>query len=134
MVMKRTRFLLACCASTSVLCGASHAQDRFPFDGEMILDAAPMPGSKRIPNMDVAANGAIALEMWCNRVEGQIIVAANTITVVTGPATNRQCPPERARGDDELLAALNEVTTWSRQGSMVTLIGPKSLRFRVPSN
>src|SRR5262245_15784679 len=120
--MTRLGFWLVCGAVILGLGGTSRAQAPFPFDGEMILDVAPMPGSKRIPNMDVAANGAIALEMWCNRVEGQFIVAANTITVVLGPATNRQCQPERARGDDELLATLNEVTTWSRQGSTVTLI------------
>jgi heat shock protein HslJ len=114
--------------------GAGMAQQRFPFDSELLLDARPMPGSKRIPNMDVAANGAIALEMWCNRVEGQVIVAGDTITVLTGEATRRQCPPERARGDAELLSALTEVTTWRRQGSTVLLIGPRTLRFRLPTN
>jgi heat shock protein HslJ len=84
--------------------------------------------------MDVAANGAIALEMWCNRIEGQIVVAADTITVLTGEATNRQCPPERVRGDAELLAALHEVTKWRRQGDIVLLIGLQTLRFRLPTN
>ena len=37
----------------------AQAQEDFPFDGELMLDAAPMPGSKRIPNMDIAANGSI---------------------------------------------------------------------------
>jgi heat shock protein HslJ len=112
----------------------SVAQAEFPFDSELIMDAAPMRGSKRIPNMDVAADGRMALEMWCNRVEGQVVVAADTITVLTGPVTNRQCPPERARGDEELLAALQEVTSWRRQGNTVLLIGPKTLRFRLPTN
>src|SRR5687768_2618313 len=96
--------------------GAASAQNVFPFDSELILDVAPMRGSKRIPNMDVAANGAIALEMWCNRIEGQFVVAADTLTVLTGPATQRQCPPERAQGDEQLLAALAEVTNWRRRG------------------
>jgi heat shock protein HslJ len=110
------------------------AQSGFPFDRELLLDVRPMPGSKRIPNMDVAANGAIAFEMWCNRVVGQVVVAADTITVVTGEPTNRQCPPARARGDSDLLSALNEVTSWRRQGSTVLLIGPRTLRFRLPTN
>jgi hypothetical protein len=54
----------------------------FPFDGELILDVRAMPGSKRIPNMDIAADGKIALEMWCNRVDGQVVVAGDTITVM----------------------------------------------------
>ena len=53
---------------------------------------------------------------------------------MTGQPTERQCPPERARGDAELLAALNEVTNWRRQGDIVLLIGPRTLRFRVPTN
>jgi heat shock protein HslJ len=108
--------------------------DEFPFDGELILDARAMPGSKRIPNMDIAADGKIALEMWCNRVDGQVVVAGDTITVMTGPPTDRSCPPERARGDAELIEALNAVTNWQREGDYVQLIGPKTLRFRVPTN
>ena len=108
--------------------------NEFPFDGELILDVRPMPGSKRIPNMDIAANGAIAVEMWCNRVDGQVVVAGDTITVMTGQPTDRPCTPERARGDAELVEALNAVTNWRREGDFVRLIGPKTLRFRVPTN
>ena len=42
--------------------GASTAQQgEFPFDRELILDTRPMPGSRRIPNMDIAANVTMAL-------------------------------------------------------------------------
>ena len=109
-------------------------QNEFPFDGELILDVRPMPGSKRIPNMDIDAKGLIAVEMWCNRVDGQVVVAGNTITVMTGPPTERSCTPERARGDAEFLEALSAVTNWRREGDVVRLIGPKTLRFRVPTN
>jgi heat shock protein HslJ len=115
--------------------GASTAQQgEFPFDRELILDARPMPGSKRIPNMDIAANGTIALEMWCDRVEGQVVVAGDTITVITGQPSGRSCPPDRARGDADLLDALNAVTNWRRQGDAVVLVGPRTLRFKVPTN
>jgi heat shock protein HslJ len=113
---------------------APATQNNFPFDGELLLDANPMPGSKRVPNMDITAKGAIVLEMWCNRVEGQLVVAADTVTVMTGQATDRQCTPARARADADLLAALMEVTNWRRQGNMVLFIGPRTLRFRVPTN
>jgi heat shock protein HslJ len=112
----------------------SRAQGSFPFESELIMDVSPMRGSRRIPNMDIRSNGAMALEMWCNRVDGQMVVAGDTITVLTGPTTSRQCPPERARADAELLAALQEVTNWRRQGNTVVLVGPKTLRFRVPTN
>jgi heat shock protein HslJ len=110
------------------------AESEFPFDGNLILDVRPMPGSKRVPIMNVADDGKIALEMWCNKVDGQVVVAGDTITVVTGPPTERACTPERASGDTELLDALNAVTNWKREGDVVRLIGPKTLRFRVPTN
>jgi heat shock protein HslJ len=109
-------------------------QDGFPFDKELLLDVSPMRGSKRIPNMEVFANGAVVLEMWCNRVEGRLIVAGDTVTVLTGAATARQCPEERARADSELLTSLAEVTNWRRQDSIVTFIGPRTLRFRLLTN
>ena len=84
--------------------------------------------------MDVAPNGAIAMEMWCNRIEGQFVVAGDTVTVLTGQPTQRQCPPERAQGDEQLLAALSQVTNWRRRGDTLELIGPQTLRFKVPTN
>jgi heat shock protein HslJ len=129
-----SRCLIAVICVFAAVSGTALAQQGFPFDSELLLDVRPMPGSKRIPNMDVGANGTIALEMWCNRVEGQVIVAGGTITVLTGEPTNRQCPPERARGDEELLGALSAVTSWRREGGTVLLIGPRTLRFRVPTN
>jgi heat shock protein HslJ len=113
----------------------AHAQQsEFPFDGELILDVDPMPGPKRIPYVDIGPTGAIAMQMWCNRVNGQVVVAGDTITVMTGPPSDLECPPERAQGDADLLAALGQVTNWRRDGDYVMLIGPKTLRFRLPTN
>ena len=115
--------------------GTALAESRFPYDSELVMDVEPMRGSKRIPNMDVDSKGMIALEMWCNRVEGQMVVAADTVTVLTGPATRRPCAPDRAQGDDQLLSALSQVTTWRRRGDTLELIGgPRVLRFRLPTN
>jgi heat shock protein HslJ len=110
------------------------AENSFPFDGELFLDARPVPGSKRIPNIDIAADGAIVIEMWCNRVEGQVVVAGDTITVVVGQPAERQCPPLQAQRDADLITALNQVTNWRRDGDVVLLIGPQTLRFKVPTN
>ena len=127
-----------CLALSLLMAGAAGGslaqQQEFPFEGELILDVRPMPGSKRIPNMDIDAKGAIVVEMWCNRVDGQMVVAGDTITVMTGQPTDRPCTPERARGDADFLDALSAVTNWRREGDFVRLIGPKTLRFRVPTN
>jgi heat shock protein HslJ len=133
MIARNWYRVLAAVVVISQTIAIANAQE-FPFEGELLLDARPMPGSKRIPNMDISANGTIALEMWCNHVEGQVVVAGDTITVITGQPTDRGCPPERARADTELLDALSGVTNWRRQGDSLVLIGPKTLRFKVPTN
>ena len=106
----------------------------FPFDSELMLDVRPMKGSKRVPTMEVAADGRAAIELWCNSVEGQIVVVESSISVMTGKPTDRQCDPARMRGDEDLLAALLQATSWSRDGNVVTLRGAKTLRFRQPTN
>jgi heat shock protein HslJ len=61
-------------------------------------------------------------------------VLERTITIMTGRKTDRQCDSARMRSDDELLATLLQVTSWRREGDVLTLLGPKTLRFRHPSN
>ena len=110
------------------------AERSFPFDSELLLDAKPMKGSKRVPIMTIGPNGKAEIDLWCNSVEGQIVVVDSTITVMTGAKTERQCDPARSRGDDELLAALLQATSWTRDGGVLTLRGAKTLRFRQATN
>jgi META domain len=114
--------------------GHARAEDGFPFGMEMTLEAAPQPGSKRIPDLDIGDNGETVLELWCKGGKGQFSVAGNTVIFVPGPLEDRACPPARAQADDELVAALSEATTWKRQGDFVAFIGTKTLRFRLNTN
>jgi heat shock protein HslJ len=100
----------------------------------MTLDAARMPGSKRIPSLEIGDNGEVSIELWCNGGKGQFSVAGNTIIFVPGAMENRNCPPDRAQADSDLLAALGEATTWRRQGDLVTFTGARSLRFQINTN
>ena len=93
-----------------------------------------MPGSKRIPSLEIGDNGEVVLELWCKGGNGQFSVAGNTIIFVPGAMESRSCPPDRAQADDELIAALSDVATWRRQGDFVTLMGSKPLRFRINTN
>jgi heat shock protein HslJ len=106
----------------------------FPFDRELLLDAKPMKGSKRVPILDIGPKGETAIDLWCNSVEAQIVVVESTITILTGRKTDRQCDPARMRGDEELLSALQQVTSWRREGGVLMLRGAKTLRFRQASN
>jgi hypothetical protein len=112
----------------------AQADGSFPFGMDMMLDAAPLPGSKRIPDLDIGDNGATVLELWCKGGNGQFSVAGNTVIFVAGQMQDRACPPDRAQADDALIAALSEVTTWKRQGDAVYFIGPKTLRFHINTN
>jgi heat shock protein HslJ len=117
------------------LCMAPHALAQpFPFGSELILDANPMRGSKKLPVLDIGQNGSADIELWCNSVKAQLVVAANTITIITGKTSSRQCPPDYARADDELLTALNQVTNWRMEDSALVFTGGKTLRFRMQTN
>jgi heat shock protein HslJ len=110
------------------------AERGFPYDSELMLDAKPMKGSKRVPVIGIGPRGEATIDMWCNSVQGQLVVADNTITVLTGTKTERQCDAARMRGDDDLLTDLAQATTWSRNGDVITLQGSKTLRFRQLTN
>jgi hypothetical protein len=136
-----TRFARACCAGLALAGLISSLSNRpvaaaenFPSNEELLLDTKPMRGSKRVPMLDIRAGGAVLIDLWCNSVQAQLVVAAETITVLTGPKTDRSCTPERLRGDEEVLSALEQVTTWRREGDAVVLVGPQSLRFHRATN
>jgi heat shock protein HslJ len=114
---------------------APHAlAQSFPFGSELVLDANPMRGSKKLPVLDIGQNGSADIELWCNSVKAQLVVAANTITIITGKMSSRQCPPDHARADDELLTALNQATNWRMEDSALVFTGGKTLRFLMQTN
>jgi hypothetical protein len=127
------RLSVMAAAGLALMPAIAGAQE-FPFERELRLDVDPMPGSRRVPGIDVAANGGINVDLWCNSVQGQLIVAGDTVTVVIGPPTALECPPERARGDEEMLAALSQVTSWRWDGDIFVLDGAQPLRFRTLTN
>ena len=114
--------------------GYAQADDGFPFGLEMTLDVGRMPGSKRIPNLEIGDAGEVVLELWCKGGKGQFSVAGNTVIFVAGDMEDRTCAPDRAQADDDLIAALSDAATWKRQGDFVSFIGTKTLRFRLNTN
>ena len=106
----------------------------FPFERELLLDASPLRGSKRVPGLEVGASGQATIDLWCKSGRGQVVVAGGTITIIPGEMRASQCSPEQTRADDETLAALSQVTNWRREGDILVLVGPTSLRFRAGTN
>lgn len=132
----RRRFAgyLVCALVSTSIWPAMASERAFPFDRELMLDAAPMPGSKRVPILEIAENGAAAIDLWCASARGQANIGEDTITIVAGEVQPAQCAPERQSGDENLLAALAQVTSWRRRGDVIELQGATTLRFRLMTN
>lgn len=123
--------LLSVAASTAA---TAQKADEFPFGLEMTLDVAPQAGSKRLPTLEIGDKGEVLLELWCKATRGQFSVAGNSIIFLAGVQDNRSCTPAQIATDDVLVAAMSQVTSWKRQGDVVSFQGPQSLRFRLNTN
>jgi len=124
---------LAVCVLGGIV-AADAAERGFPYNSELMMDAKPLRGSKRVPMLVIGAKGEAKIEGWCNNVEAQMVVAADTLTILTGASTEQQCPAERMRADQDLMAVLMEITHWRREGDVLMLRGTKTLRFRTMTN
>jgi hypothetical protein len=45
-----------------------------------------------------------------------------------------QCMPERIKADAEMLASIVHMTEWRREGDVIPLIGPATMKFRPATN
>jgi heat shock protein HslJ len=116
---------------TSTVLAAEHG---FPYDGTLLLEAKPMKGSKRVPILQIESKGEASIDLWCNTVPAQLIVVDDTITIILGAPTEKQCDPDRMQADQGLMAALQQVATWRRQDDLLTLQGEQTLRFHLSTN
>lgn len=130
----RSASLLALLFLTCGLSVSQAAETAFPFDRAMLLDTAPMRGSKRLPGLQIAENGAAEIDLWCVSGRGQAVIAENSITIVPSSMQNNQCTPEQLTRDEELLKDLTDAATWRRDGDVVVLTGGKTLRYRISTN
>ena len=133
------RQIFACAALAVILSsGLATAADQFPFDQELLFDSAPMRPAKRMPILTVEPNGNAKIDLWCRTVPARVEISDATIKIEAGqlpedlPAMQSagQCTPERMQADEEMLAALVQVTGWRREGEGVVLEGSRELKFR----
>ena len=110
------------------------ASEPFPFGSELMLDAVPMHGSKRVPTIEIEDNGTASIDLWCTSVKAQATVDDAALTIVPGDAPAAPCDPDRQARDADLLAKLGQVTGWRRSGEVIELTGAASLRFRLMTN
>src|SRR3954447_4801971 len=64
---------------------AATAQSEFPFDREMLLDARPLPGSRRVPILEIGIDGRAQVDLWCRSGGAQVAVAGPSIRFNLGP-------------------------------------------------
>jgi heat shock protein HslJ len=137
-MMLRLRRLLAsgfvCVAAIGLPWAAAAMEDAFPFDRDLVLDVAPMRGSKRVPILEIAADGDASIQLWCVTVQGKATVGADTIAIVPTAAQRGQCGPDSMANDENLLAAIAQATGWRRHGDVIELTGAQTLRFRLMTN
>jgi len=110
------------------------AQAEFPYERDLVFDARPMRGGKRVPILSIDSRGRAQIDLWCKRGHGEVLIAGDSITVLVGTMREESCTPERAQADEEMIEALGGITSWSLRGDIVTLTGGKTLRFRVAAN
>jgi hypothetical protein len=126
---------LLCVIAAVLPVSAAVAQSEFPFGNELILEEAPLPGSKQRPILNVNPGGEAEIDLWCRAGTARVAVAGRSMTISVGPLAERSCTPERDQGDAQLLADLAQVTGWRREDEdIVVLIGARSLRFRMSAH
>lgn len=134
-IWRRAAWATACIVVLAATSGMqSVAQSGFPFDREFLLDVNPMRGSKRVPILEFATNGRVAVDLWCRSGTARAEIAGSAITLTLDALNAAPCPPERASADEEMIAALSQVTGWRLDGSALVLTGERSLRFRRATN
>ena len=123
------------------------AAGAFPFEQELVLDAAPMPPVKRMPVLTISENGRATVDLWCRTVVARVQIDGEAIKIETAPLPEAlpqymsagQCSEARVAADNEMLSALAQVTEWRKRGDDVELTAAEGaslapLRFRASSH
>ena len=131
---KRRRWWLLVPVLLGAAVFAAAAESGFPFDQELLLDTAPMKGSKRVPSIEVRPDGVAAIDLWCASGAGRVELDGPSISIVPHSMEPASCAPERMQRDAGMISALTQITTWRLEGDTVVLIGPQTLRYRLSSH
>ena len=113
---------------------AGIGQAGFPLDREMLLEARPLPGSRRVPILEIGVDGRAQVDLWCRSGTAQVEVAGANIRFTLGPLRDQACTPERVQRDEAMAATLAQVTQWRLDQEVLVLVGPTELRFHLSSH
>jgi hypothetical protein len=106
----------------------------FPYDQEMLLEARPLPGSRRVPMMEIQSTGRASVDLWCHSAVAEIAVSGSELKINFVSAKPENCTPDRIELDQKMAKALLEVTGWRRKNDIVEFVGPTTFRFRISTH
>jgi heat shock protein HslJ len=118
----------------AMVLAATAAAAEFPFERELLLEAKPLPGSKRVPMLEITRDGRAIVDLWCRSGEGRVKIEDDMIEFTLGAMREEGCTPERTQRDEALAAALGRVMNWSLQDDALVLSGPTELRYTLSSH
>lgn len=110
------------------------AAQSFPYDQEMLLETRPLPGSRRVPMMEVHPDGKATVDLWCHSAVAEIAVSGSQVKFNFVSAKPENCTPERIELDQKMAKDLLEVTSWRRVNDIVEFIGSTTFRFRISTH
>lgn len=134
LLRRRSALYFALTLLAGSLLPAFASETSFPFGSALVLDAPPLPGSKRLPTIEIEENGDASFYLWCASARGSANVGQETISLTPTTALPSQCTPDQISRDADLLAQLSQMTGWHRQGDEIDLTGTATLRFRLMTN
>ena len=118
----------------AMVLAATAAAAEFPFERELLLEAKPLPGSKRVPMLETTRDGRAIIDLWCRSGEGRVKIEDDMIEFTLGAMREEGCTPERTQRDEALAAALGRVMNWSLEDDILVLSGPTELRYTLSSH
>jgi hypothetical protein len=122
------------CLAVTMLISVTALAAEFPYEREMLLEAKPLPGSKRVPILEILRDGRAIVDLWCRSGEARVEVAGETIKLTLGAMREEGCTPERVQRDEAMAAALEQVTHWRIEDDALVLIGPTELRYHLSTH
>jgi hypothetical protein len=138
--MRMSGLLRACCAPVLgvaaivfVVAAPADAQN-FPYDQEMLLEVKPLPGSRRVPMIEVHPDGKASVDLWCHSAVAQFTITGSDVKIEFVSANPENCTPERIELDQAMAKAMVEITQWRRNNDIVEFVGPTTYRFRLSTH
>ena len=120
--------------AVAMVLAATAVAAEFPFERELLLEAKPLPGSKRVPMLEITRDGRAIVDLWCRSGEARVKIEDDTIEFTLGAMREEGSTPERTQRDEAMAAALGKVVNWSMEDDVLVLSGSTELRYVLSSH